>query len=195
MIKIARVSRRTALALALACSAGPAFAAGGGGGSGSGGGSGGSGNDTTMPNMPACKKGAVYNKTTKKCEETKSGVVDDQNLADYAYVIGKRHKRHAEALEILALVQQPQNPKVLNYKGYFTRKLGNVEAALPYYLESVRLDPDYTLVREYLGEAYVQLGRFDAAREQLNEIKARCGTECEPYEDLAKALRSAGQSL
>jgi hypothetical protein len=56
----------------------------------------------------------------------------------------------------------------------------------------VALDPDYTLVREYLGEAYVSQGRLDLAEQQLVEIEKRCGTTCEAYEDLAEAIADAG---
>jgi hypothetical protein len=52
----------------------------------------------------------------------------------------------------------------------------------------VALDPDYTLVREYLGEAYVIQGKLDLAKQELAEIEKRCGTTCEPYEDLAEAI-------
>ncbi|HEX2151753.1 MAG TPA: hypothetical protein VHG31_07140 [Stellaceae bacterium] len=43
-------------------------------------------------------------------------------------------------------------------------------------------------MREYLGEAYVTKGDIERAREQLRAIEAICGTGCEEYEDLAKAI-------
>jgi hypothetical protein len=58
-------------------------------------------------------------------------------------------------------------------------------------LKSVALDPNYTQVREYLGEAYVALGKFDLANEQLATIQNLCGgRECEEYEDLSDAINS-----
>jgi protein involved in temperature-dependent protein secretion len=58
-----------------------------------------------------------------------------------------------------------------------------------YYQQSVRLDPHYALVREYLGEAYVLKGDLASAKYQLRKIKGICGnTECEEYEDLEKAI-------
>ena len=47
------------------------------------------------------------------------------------------------------------------------------------------------LVREYLGEAYVTQGKLDLAKAELAEIEKRCGTTCEPYEDLAEAIEHA----
>jgi hypothetical protein len=55
----------------------------------------------------------------------------------------------------------------------------------------VALDPSYTLVREYLGEAYLIKGDVDSAKQQLTEIEKRCGTTCEPYEELADAIQAA----
>jgi protein involved in temperature-dependent protein secretion len=77
----------------------------------------------------------------------------------------------------------------LNYRGYVTRHLGRVDEGIGYYLRSVKLDPRYAQVREYLGEAYVIKGDMAKAKEQLAVIRTICGnTECEEYEDLAKAI-------
>ena len=50
------------------------------------------------------------------------------------------------------------------------------------------INPDYTLVREYLGEAYIQLGDVASARNQLSEIEKRCGTGCRDYTLLSQQL-------
>lgn len=89
------------------------------------------------------------------------------------------------------MVKNPDTPKALNYRGYITRKLGRTEEGIGYYLKSVALDPQYTQVRGYLGEAYVIQGKLDLAREQLQVIKTLCGTKCEAYRDLAGALEAA----
>ena len=46
-------------------------------------------------------------------------------------------------------------------------------------------------MREYLGEAYVIEGRFDLAKDQLAKIEKICGTHCDYYGELAKALADA----
>ena len=99
--------------------------------------------------------------------------------------------RYQEALATLDLLQNPNTAEALNYRGYATRKLGRVDEGIGYYLQSVALDPDYTLVREYLGEAYVIKGDLPLAKVQLAEIEKRCGTTCEPYQDLAEAIADA----
>ena len=82
----------------------------------------------------------------------------------------------------------PDTPRALNYRGYATRKLGRTDEGIGYYLKSVALDPVYPQVREYLGEAYVIEGKFDLAKDQLATIGKICGTQCEYYGELAKAL-------
>ena len=152
--------------------AGPALADGGGGGPG----------DSTT-----CQRGEVYDARSMKCVKQGSQVLPDKALAEYAYVLAKA-ERYDEALDVLKLMKNPNTPQALNYRGYATRKLGRVDEGISYYLKSVRLDPRYAQVREYLGEAYVIKGDMARAKAQLRKIKAICGTECEEYEDLAKAI-------
>ena len=54
-----------------------------------------------------------------------------------------------------------------NLVGYTSRKLKLYDAALTAYDRCLRIKPDYALAREYLGEAFFELGRSDDARAQL----------------------------
>jgi tetratricopeptide (TPR) repeat protein len=141
-------------------------------------------------NTPTCPHGQVYSAQKKGCVNAQSGIVDDKSLTNYASALS-HEGRYEEALATLNLLQNPNTAEALNYRGYATRKLGHVDEGIGYYLKSVALDPDYTLVREYLGEAYVIQGKLSLAEEQLAEIAKRCGTTCEPYEDLAEAIEAA----
>ena len=136
---------------------------------------------------PTCPRGQVWDSRTQRCVQAQSGVLPDKALADYAYVLAKA-ERYDEALGVLDLMQDRETPQALNYRGYATRKLGRVDEGIGYYLKSVALDPQYAQVREYLGEAYVLKGEAEKAREQLRAIEAICGTDCEEYEDLVKAI-------
>lgn len=139
-------------------------------------------------NTPTCPRGQVYSQQRQMCVNAQSGVVDDKSLTSYAAALS-REGRYKEALATLDLLQDPDTAVALNYRGYATRKLGRVDEGIGYYLKSVALDPDYTLVREYLGEAYVIKGDLVSAKVQLSEIEKRCGTTCEPYQDLSEAIQ------
>ena len=168
---IARVPGALALALGFCLgTAGMAFAMG-----------------SSQPDTPTCPRGQVYNSTTKRCQAQQAGVLPDHELAEYAHVLAKAG-RYDESLEVLNLLKDPNTAEALNYRGYATRHLGRLDEGIGYYLQSVKLDPKYALVREYLGEAYVIKGDVAKAKEQLAVIQTLCGTKCEEYEDLAEAI-------
>ena len=141
--------------------------------------------------LTTCAPGQVWDKKKHKCLERHSGVLPDPDLTEYAYALAKAD-RYQEAIDVLDLLDNPNTPRALNYRGYATRKLGRTEEGIGYYLKSVALDPNYAQVREYLGEAYVIQGKFDLAKDQLATIEKLCGSkDCEYYEDLADALKTA----
>ena len=183
--------------------AAPAAKAAGGsddsGGSGASAGSGASGAGTMekkttgmkKTDLTTCAPGQVWDKKTHKCLERHSGVLPDTDLTEYAYSLAKAD-RYQEAIDVLDILDNPNTPRALNYRGYATRKMGRTDEGIGYYLKSVSLDPNYSQVREYLGEAYVIQGRFDLAKDQLATIEKLCGSkDCEYYEDLSDALKTA----
>jgi tetratricopeptide (TPR) repeat protein len=141
--------------------------------------------------LTTCAPGQVWDKKTHKCLERHSGVLPDPALTEYAYALAKAD-RYQEAIDVLDMLDNPNTPRALNYRGYATRKLGRTDEGIGYYLKSVALDPNYSQVREYLGEAYVIQGKYDLAKDQLATIEKLCGSkDCEYYEDLADALKTA----
>lgn len=150
----------------------PAFTAGGGGGS-----------DTTQ----TCTGGKVWDKKLQKCVNPKRGELDDDSIyeagRDLALV-----GRYGEAIEVLGLAADKTDPRILNYLGYAHRKAGRIAVGLGYYQEALRLDPDFTLAREYLGEAFLTIGDLASARNQLDEIEKRCGKGCREYALLADQI-------
>jgi tetratricopeptide (TPR) repeat protein len=150
--------------------------------------------DEEEPAKPNCPKGQVWDSKQQKCLMQNSSLLRDADRTDYAYRLA-RDGRYEEALALLDTLKEPNTAKALNYRGYATRKLGRTDEGIGYYLQSVKLDPQYAQVREYLGEAYVIKGRLDLAQEQLQEIKSICGgTRCEEYQDLAQAISGSSKT-
>src|SRR5947209_2940345 len=137
--------------------------------------------------VPTCPPGTVYDARTGQCVKLQAGILPDKALTDYAYAL-IRAGRHSEVIGVLDLLQDPNTPVALNYRGYATRKLGRVDEGIGYYLKSVALDPQYAQVREYLGEAYLVKGDLPGAKAQLTAIKRICGTVCDEYQHLAVAI-------
>ena len=123
----------------------------------------------------------MWDKKKKKCvKQEKSSNLSDDNLYEAARDLAY-HGRYDEAVTVLKLAQNQNDPRILNYLGYSTRKMGNVEKGLTYYRAALAVNPNYTLAREYMGEAFLQLGQTDKALEQLSAIERICGTNCREY--------------
>ncbi|MEM9757156.1 MAG: hypothetical protein AAF914_14230, partial [Pseudomonadota bacterium] len=58
------------------------------------------------------------------------------------------------------------------------------------YLAAIDANPDNLLVRSYMGQGLVTLGRVAEAQAQLVEIRMRGGAGTWPEESLAEALRT-----
>lgn len=84
-------------------------------------------------------------------------------------------------------VEEPQNADAWNLLGFTQRKLGNYDEAAAAYETALTLNPDHLGALEYQGELFIETGKPDLARANLERLKTLCGT-CEEAEDLAQAL-------
>jgi tetratricopeptide (TPR) repeat protein len=160
--------------LLLALSGGSAFAAGDSGGGAS---------DASSQ----CKGGKVYSEQMQKCVDAEEGSLKDDEI----YNTGRAYAhagRYGDAITVLSVIATNGDPRVLNYLGFSHRKQGRIAVGLGYYEEALRINPDFTLARSYMGEAYLQLGDVDAAKFQLQEIALRCGTGCDEYQALDREI-------
>ena len=136
-----------------------------------------------------CIKGRIWNTEKRRCiKEEESSSLDQDSIYYYGRDLAMAGQ-YQNALRILYLAPDQNDPRVLNYLGFSNRKLGNMDKALNYYHAAVANNPNYSLVREYLGEAYIQLGQLEKAREQLSQIERICGsTVCREYSMLSKNM-------
>jgi tetratricopeptide (TPR) repeat protein len=132
--------------------------------------------DCTKPgnqNKPACKN--------------RHGDLGDDEIYNAAYWMA-RGGQYREALALVARAKNGNDPRLLLVAGFATRKLGKVEAALPFYSRALAINPDSTVAREYLGEAFLAKDDVAGARAQLGEIESRCGRTCTGYAELAQEI-------
>ena len=66
---------------------------------------------------------------------------------------------------------KPAFPAAWNELGFALRNQGNYPDSLKAYDEPLRLRPNFPEALEYLGEAYVKLGRVDDAQKVLERLK------------------------
>ena len=140
-----------------------------------------------------CKKYKKGSKKWKKCKRrtslfpkpVASSTDDERFMAGYWLA---KHGYYQEAIDVLSKIDKSDDPRILNYIGYATRKLGNIDQALVFYRKAISLDPDYVMSRAYMGEAFLAKGDRHAALTQLREIAQRCGTSCEAYRKLSSTI-------
>jgi tetratricopeptide (TPR) repeat protein len=125
----------------------------------------------------------------KKCMSQK--LKDDEETYALGYWLAKTGD-YQQALDVLRSAQLQADPRIQTMIGFSLRKLGMVDEAMAYYAAALRLAPDLTSTRQYLGEAYLQKGERSKALEQLAEIGRLGGTGSEHYLLLANAIAAAG---
>ena len=109
-------------------------------------------------------------------------------LADARADISAKNWKKAIA-DLTAIVKaNPSSADAYNLLGYSYRNSGNYDRAGQAYTKALKLNPKHTGALEYQGVLFIKLGQKDKAQANLDKIKAICGTTCEEYTDLAKAI-------
>ena len=106
----------------------------------------------------------------------------------------KAKKIYSQAFNKLekAYSSDKNNPDILNYMGFTSRKVGNFKEAENYYLKGLELDPKHNGINEYLGELYVQTNRIDKANERLAVLK---NCNCDEYSELELIIKTRGTKI
>lgn len=144
--------------------------------------------DPPKPEAPKC---ADFKKGSPGWKRCMGQLKDDESIYELGYTLAKSGE-YAEALTVLRSAARQSDPRIQTMIGFSLRKLGHVDAAMAYYTAALAANPALTNTRQYLGEAFLQKNDAAKAREQLAEIGARCGTGCEDYAELAKAIAAHG---
>lgn len=135
-----------------------------------------------------CTSGQVYDKATKTCVSARSGMFSDDEIYTAARELAY-DGQYQNALNVLAVADNQNDPRILNYKGFSNRKAGRVELGMSFYQAALAVDPDYILARSYMGQALISEGDLVGALTQLKEIESRGGKDSWAYASLDKALR------
>jgi len=125
----------------------------------------------------SCGVGEAWNSAADACVDGRSAALSDEDL----YLAGRdlgQEGRYAEALKLFFLMRDRHQARVLSSIGYSTRKLGDIDKGIDYYRQALAIDPNYTKVREYLGEAYLMVNNVAKAEEHLAALKTICLLPC-----------------
>ena len=150
------------------------------------------GSDSTSPPVKTqttqdCKNGQIWDDRKSECVNPQSGALSDDDLYNAARELAY-DGQYENALKVLEVAENQNDPRILNYKGFANRKAGRIEQGMTYYQAALKIDPDYILARSYMGQALISDGDTAGAKAQLAEIEARGGKETWAYAALEKAI-------
>ena len=117
----------------------------------------------------------VYDANINKCvRPDRTGYMDSDTLykavRELAYA-----GRYQDAIKVHDQMPEQLSDRVLTYRGFTARKLGQAELANAYYNQAIDVNPDNILARSYMGQGLVDAGDKVAALVQLREIQNRGG--------------------
>jgi tetratricopeptide (TPR) repeat protein len=142
------------------------------------------------PSGSRCDRYKKNSAAWKKCVGTASNSLSDQELFYAGYWLARTGK-YQDALGYLTRART-QDAKILTYIGFATRKLGDHDTAMSYYTRALEINPDFSVARAYLGEAYLERGDVVRARDQLAEIEKRSGAASAEYAELETLIEMYG---
>ena len=126
-------------------------------------------------------------------EQLRQPVVDPGAQSQYHRGVRARVMKDwaaAEAAFRQAIVQQPTFADAWNELGYALRNQRRYGESVDAYHEALRLRPDFPEALEYLGEAYVQMGKLAEAQAILDRLRPLDPREAE---ELAKVIAAASK--
>ncbi len=177
-----KTSLLTAVILAAAISGAPQLAAAMGGASPSsteGSSQKPSGKSDTKKNNDAKK-----NKKNDKSSSAKDFI--DGYHAAYALIYDKDD--YQGGITALRALQHDNNADVATLLGYASRKLGRYDEAKYWYDKALAADPKHALTWSYYGMWHAEQGNLLKAKDDLEQVRLICGTECKEYVALKEVI-------
>lgn len=136
-----------------------------------------------------CAEGMVWDADAGKCVAPKESSLTDDELYDAARELAYAG-RYGDTLDVLAAMSDQSDDRVLTYRGFVARNMGDLAEGEAFYRAALDKNPDNLLARSYMGQGYVVEGRVDEAYAQLVEINARGGEGSWPARALETAIRT-----
>jgi tetratricopeptide (TPR) repeat protein len=169
-----KTSLLTAVILAAAISGAPQLAAAMGGGSPSD-----TGGSSQKPSGT---------KSTKKKPPKTSSAKDfiDGYHAAYALIYDKDD--YQAGITALRALEHDNNADVATLLGYANRKLGRYDDAKYWYDKALVADPKHALTWSYYGMWHAEQGNVLKAKDDLEQVRLICGTECKEYVALKEVI-------
>lgn len=134
-----------------------------------------------------CAEGLVFDLATQTCLPPEQSTNDDQSRLDDVRALAYAG-RYADALRVLDTMTDQSDDMVMTYRGFATRKAGDMGGGMAFYAQALAVNPDNLLARSYMGQALAEQGADDLALAQLTEIRMRGGRGTWAETSLASAI-------
>ncbi len=120
-------------------------------------------------------------KSGKKKKNDKSSSKDfiDGYHAAYALIYDKDD--YQAGITALRALDNDNNADVATLLGYANRKLGRYDDAKYWYDKALAADPKHALTWSYYGMWHAEQGNLLKAKDDLEQVRLICGTECKEY--------------
>jgi tetratricopeptide (TPR) repeat protein len=167
-----KTSMLTAIILAAAIAGVPQLASAMGGGSPSST----EGSSQGSSHKPSGKTDAKKNKKDKS--SSAKDFIDGYHAA-YALIYDKND--FESGITALRALEHDNNADVATLLGYASRKLGRYDDAKYWYDKALAADPKHALTWSYYGMWHAEQGNLLKAKDDLEQVRLICGTDCKEY--------------
>jgi tetratricopeptide (TPR) repeat protein len=173
-----KTSMLTAVILAAAISGAPQLAAAMGGASPS------DTSGSSQGSKPSDSKSSKQKKKNDKSSSAKDFL--DGYHAAYALIYDKDD--YQAGITALRALAHDNNADVATLLGYASRKLGRYDDAKYWYDKALAADPKHALTWSYYGMWHAEQGNVLKAKDDLEQVRLICGTECKEYVALKEVI-------
>src|SRR4051794_17361760 len=116
-------------------------------------------------------------------EDPNGSSLDPDVVAGKKAIDEKKWPAAIKALSSAAL-RDTRNADIQNYLGYAHRNAGQMNEAFAHYERALKLNPRHRGAHEYVGEAYLIVGKPAQAEAHFKALQAICVLPCEELDDL-----------
>jgi tetratricopeptide (TPR) repeat protein len=174
-----KTSMLTAVILAAAISGAPQLAAAMGGASPSS-------TEGSSEKSTGKPSGKTEGKKNKKDKSSSAKDFIDGYHAAYALIYDKDD--YQGGITALRALAHDNNADVATLLGYASRKLGRYDDSKYWYDKALAADPKHALTWSYYGMWHAEQGNLRKAKDDLEQVRLICGTECKEYVALKEVI-------
>lgn len=130
--------------------------------------------------------GKANSKKDKKDKSSSAKDFIDGYHVAYALIYDKND--FEGGITALRALDHDNNADVATLLGYASRKLGRYDDAKYWYDKALAADPQHALTWSYYGMWHAEQGNLLKAKDDLEQVRLICGTECKEYVALKEVI-------